>query len=62
VERFKKNVSNLGALLSDVDLQITKWDVGDSSLEAHWRFSGILNLPWKPRLAAAGSTTHVSLQ
>eukprot|EP00775_Hariotina_reticulata_P002102 gene2102-2421_t len=59
VERFKKNVSNLGALLSDVDLQITKWDVAESSLEAHWRFSGILNLPWKPRLAAAGSTTHV---
>ena len=30
-----------------------------NSLEAHWRFSGVLALPWRPRLAAAGSTTHV---
>lgn len=41
---------------SDVDLEITKWDVkpADGTLEAHWRFSAILDLPWKPRLAAAG--------
>lgn len=60
-ERFKKNVSNLGALISDVDLEITKWDVtaDAGTLEAHWRFSAILDLPWKPRLAAAGSTTHI---
>ena len=24
-----------------------------------WRFSSILDLPWRPRLAAAGGTTHV---
>ncbi|WIA35268.1 hypothetical protein OEZ86_003727 [Tetradesmus obliquus] len=59
VERFKKNVANLGAVISDVDLQITKWDVQDNTLEAHWKFSAILDLPWRPRLAAAGSTTHV---
>jgi len=61
VERFKKNVSNLGALISDVDLEITKWDVkpAEGTLEASWRFSAILDLPWKPRLAAAGSTTHI---
>ncbi|KAF8060508.1 hypothetical protein HT031_004684 [Scenedesmus sp. PABB004] len=58
-ERFKKNVSNLGALISDVDLQITRWEVAGNTLEAHWRFSAILALPWRPRLAAAGSTTHV---
>jgi hypothetical protein len=41
---------------SDVDLEITKWDVQAEAgtLEAHWRFSAILDLPWKPRLAAAG--------
>eukprot|EP00775_Hariotina_reticulata_P008051 gene8051-8246_t len=59
VQRFKKNVSNLGALISDVDLHITQWEVSDNTLEAHWRFSALLALPWKPRLAAAGSTTHV---
>jgi len=49
VERFKKNVSNLGALISDVDLQITQWEVSDNTLEAHWRFSAVLALPWRPR-------------
>jgi len=42
-----------------VDLQITKWEeLKEGELRASWRFSGILALPWKPRLAAAGSTTH----
>eukprot|EP00877_Chromochloris_zofingiensis_P007153 jgi/Chrzof1/2691/Cz11g25110.t1 len=47
------------AARSDVDLQITQFDVRDNEVEAAWRFSAILDLPWKPRLAAAGSTTHV---
>jgi hypothetical protein len=28
-------------------------------LQAKWRFSSILKLPWRPRLAAAGATTYV---
>jgi len=28
-------------------------------LQAGWRFSAILTLPWRPRLAAAGATTYV---
>jgi hypothetical protein len=30
-----------------------------SRLQAKWRFSSILKLPWRPRLAAAGATTYV---
>lgn len=46
--------SDLQCCRSDVDLEITRWDVQESSLEAHWRFSAVLDLPWRPRLAAAG--------
>lgn len=28
-------------------------------MQAKWRFSSILKLPWRPRLAAAGATTYV---
>lgn len=28
-------------------------------VQTKWRFSCILDLPWKPRLAAAGGTTHL---
>lgn len=28
-------------------------------MQAKWRFSAILKLPWRPRLAAAGATTYV---
>lgn len=59
VERFKKNVSNLGAMLSDVNIEILTWEEQENSLRTSWRFSGIVNLPWKPLLAAAGSTVHV---
>lgn len=30
-----------------------------SILQAKWRFSSTLKLPWRPRLAAAGATTYV---
>lgn len=57
--RFKKNVGNLGGMLRDVQLEITGWEEGPDALTTSWRFSAILDLPWKPRLAAAGGTTHV---
>lgn len=62
-DRFKKNVSNLGSSLEEAQTDLNSWeeDEGEgSSLKTRWRFSGIVGLlPWRPRLAAAGSTTHV---
>ena len=59
-ERFRRNVSNLGGMLQDVQLDISEWgETEDGNLKTKWRFSAILDLPWKPRLAAAGGTIHV---
>jgi hypothetical protein len=59
VDRFKKNVGNLGVLLSDVRIDMLGWDEEDNGLRTRWRFSAVLELPWRPLLAAAGSTMHV---
>lgn len=59
VDRFKQNVSNLGAYLQDVELEILDWKESEDSVDVKWRFSCIIDLPWKPKLAAAGSTKHV---
>lgn len=57
--RFLKNVRNLGGLLQDVRLDLKSFDATDDALVTSWSFSGILNVfPWRPRLAAAGRTTH----
>lgn len=58
-DRFKRNVSNLGGMLRDVQLDIIEWEEGENSLSTKWRFAAILDLPWRPRLAAAGGTVHV---
>lgn len=59
--RFKENVGNLGGLMSDIKLDV--YDFVETREEGQiltkWRFSCILDLPWRPLLAAAGSTTHV---
>jgi len=60
-ERFRNNVSNLGSTLSDVKLNVTAFteDEAAGTIRTAWKFSGVVNaLPWRPRLAAAGSTTH----
>ncbi|KAI8463095.1 MAG: SOUL heme-binding protein [Monoraphidium minutum] len=59
--RFKQNVANLGGLLSEVRIDVdSDWKVVDSRVTTNWRFQGIVKgLPWRPLLAAAGSTTHV---
>ncbi|KAL3150302.1 hypothetical protein ABBQ32_000150 [Trebouxia sp. C0010 RCD-2024] len=62
VERFKKNVSNLGGLLDDIKLDVYDWKEAEGQLETKWRVSGIVQLPWRPLLAAAGGTTHVFSQ
>lgn len=59
--RFKRNVSNLGSLMRDLKLDISEFTVEQSEpgvVRTRWRFSCILDLPWRPRLAAAGSTIH----
>ena len=59
VDRFKQNVGNLGGMMEDIDLKITGWEEREDELETAWRFSCVLDLPWRPKLAAAGGTTHV---
>lgn len=46
-------------LLLPAPQDITGWSEGENELVTKWRFSAILDLPWRPRLAAAGGTTHV---
>ncbi|KAG7667829.1 hypothetical protein NADE_002534 [Nannochloris sp. 'desiccata'] len=59
-ERFQRNVGNLGGMLQDVQLDISEFsETADGNLKTKWRFSAILDLPWKPRLAAAGGTMHI---
>lgn len=59
-DRFQRNVGNLGGMLRDIQLDISDWtETEDGNLRTKWRFSAILDLPWKPRLAAAGGTLHI---
>ena len=58
VDRFKQNVGNLGGMMQDIDLKITGWEENEDTLVTSWRFSCVLDLPWRPKLAAAGGTTH----
>lgn len=46
----------------DIKLDIYHWHETDEQLETKWRVSGVVQLPWKPLLAAAGGTTHVFSQ
>ena len=43
----------------DIKLDIYDWKEAEGELETKWRVSGIVQLPWRPLLAAAGGTTHV---
>lgn len=46
----------------DIKLDMLDWRETDEALETKWRFSAVLTLPWRPRLAASGGTTHVFSQ
>ena len=46
----------------DIKLDIYDWQEAEEQLETKWRVSGIVQLPWRPLLAAAGGTTHVFSQ
>lgn len=43
----------------DIQLNILEFNEHESEVQTKWRFSALLELPWKPRLAAAGGTRHV---
>jgi len=59
VDRFKQNVSNLGGLMEDIQLDLTEFQEDGDEVRTKWKFSALLQLPWRPRLAAAGGTKHV---
>ena len=59
VDRFKQNVGNLGGLMREIDLNVTEFTETNEGLQTEWRFTCILDLPWRPRLSAKGGTTHV---
>jgi len=59
LKRFKQNVGNLGGMMRDVDLKITSFEETEEGVATEWRFSCILDLPWRPALAASGGTRHV---
>ena len=42
----------------DVKIDVFDWSEDEDSVRARWRFSSVLNVPWRPILAAGGSTTH----
>ena len=59
VARFKKNVGNFSGLLENVDLRISKFEEQPEYVRAFWVFRSSIKLPWNPRIAAGGYTTHV---
>lgn len=58
LKRFKQNVSNLGSFMEESSLKITDWQEYEDRIYAKWRFNCILGLPWRPILAATGSTEY----
>lgn len=52
-------MKNLGQLTEDVKCDIVNWSEFENKLTVEWRFSSILKLPWRPRLAAGGTTTYI---
>ncbi|ABO96035.1 predicted protein, partial [Ostreococcus lucimarinus CCE9901] len=59
LDRFRANVANLGGMMREVDLQIKSFEETEDGVQTEWRFSCVLDLPWRPMLAASGGTTHV---
>ncbi|KAG0590105.1 hypothetical protein KC19_1G072000 [Ceratodon purpureus] len=58
LKRFKQNVSNLGSFMEESSLKITDWQEYEDRIYAKWRFNCVLGLPWRPILAATGSTEY----
>ena len=56
--RFRRNVRNLGGYCEDVELNLTSFEETEDGVQTEWTFACVLDLPWRPRLAAKGGTTH----
>ena len=49
---------NLGGYCVDVELNLTSFEETEDGVQTEWTFACVLDLPWRPRLAAKGGTTH----
>jgi len=59
LQRFKKNLDNLGAFMQDVNIDVYDWNETEEGIvRTKWRFRCVLGLPWRPILAARGGTDH----
>ncbi|KAL2650481.1 hypothetical protein R1flu_018609 [Riccia fluitans] len=58
LKRFKQNVGNLGSFMEESTLKLIDWQEYEDRIFARWRFNCVLALPWKPILAASGSTEY----
>mmetsp|Transcript_16134 Transcript_16134/g.21339 ORF Transcript_16134/g.21339 Transcript_16134/m.21339 type:complete len:247 (-) Transcript_16134:274-1014(-) len=58
LDRFKKNLDNLGSFMQDVDIDIYDWKETEDAILTKWRFRCVLGLPWQPILACKGGTDH----
>jgi len=43
----------------DIQLDLMEFKEEGDEVRTKWKFSALLQLPWRPRLAAAGGTKHV---
>jgi hypothetical protein len=43
----------------DIQLDLMEFEEEGNEVRTKWKFSALLQLPWRPRLAAAGGTQHV---
>lgn len=43
----------------DIQLDLLDFKEEEDEVLTKWKFNALLQLPWKPRLAAAGGTKHV---
>ena len=57
--RLLSSADQMAACREDINLEVSGWEERETELETKWRFSALLSLPWRPRLAASGGTTHV---
>ncbi|CAM6105128.1 unnamed protein product [Calypogeia fissa] len=58
LKRFKQNVGNLGSFMEESSLKLVDWQEYEDRIFAKWRFNCVLALPWRPILAASGSTEY----
>ena len=62
-KRFQRNAAALGSLVTNPRITLTSvetlLDADEAVVKIGWAFQSKLKLPWRPVLAAAGTTAHV---